>query len=109
MSLALITGSSGLVGSETARLFHNKGFDIIGIDNNMRNYFFGESGSIEWNTRILTESLPNFRHYSMDIRDRENVFKLFKKLNSQISVVIHAAAQPSHDWAAREPITDFLH
>lgn len=107
MSIALITGSSGLIGSESCRFFHEKGFDIHGIDNNLREYFFGTGSSITWNTERLRSSLKRFTQYPIDIRDEESVFGLFGKLGKNISIVIHAAAQPSHDWAAREPITDF--
>ncbi len=105
--LAVITGSSGLIGSETARFFHDRGLDIVGIDNNLRRYFFGESGSVEWNTESLRRTLPRFTHHDLDIRDEEGIHRLFRDLGPRISVVIHAAAQPSHDWAAREPVTDF--
>jgi CDP-paratose 2-epimerase len=107
MSVAIVTGSSGLIGSETARFFHQKDLQIVGIDNNMRQYFFGADGSIEWNTRELKQSLKNFTHYPIDIRNQEAVLEIFKRFADNISVVIHTAAQPSHDWAAREPITDF--
>ena len=69
MSTVMITGSSGLIGSETAKFFHSQGFDVVGIDNNMRAYFFGQDGSVEWNTRQLTTALPRFRHAAIDIRD----------------------------------------
>lgn len=107
MSVAIITGSSGLIGSEASKFFHAQGFDVVGIDNNMREYFFGRDGSVTWNTRALKDSLPRFVHYSSDIRDRESMRTIFRKYGKRISVVIHAAAQPSHDWAAKEPITDF--
>jgi len=107
MSVAIVTGSSGLIGSETARFFHRKDLQIVGIDNNMRQYFFGADGSIEWNTHQLKQSLKNFTHCPIDIRNQEAVLEIFKRFANDISVVIHTAAQPSHDWAAREPITDF--
>lgn len=107
MSVAVITGSSGLVGSEAARFFHERGLDIVGVDNNMRRVFFGEDGSVDWNTERLRRSLKNFRHLAFDVRDRETIDHLFRDLGRSIVVVIHAAAQPSHDWAAREPFTDF--
>ncbi len=107
MSVALITGCSGLIGSETVKFFHEKGMDIVGIDNNMRQYFFGQDGSVEWNTTQLKKTLNRFTHFSTDIRDKEAVFKIFEKFGKSISLVVHAAAQPSHDWAAREPFTDF--
>ncbi len=103
----MITGSSGLIGSETAKYFHEKGLDVVGIDNNLRKYFFGEDGSTDWNTESLKRSLPRFKHLSADIRDEKSIFEIFKNYGSEISVVIHTAAQPSHDWAAKEPFTDF--
>ena len=107
MSTVMITGSSGLIGSETAKFFHSQGFDVVGIDNNMRAYFFGQDASVEWNTRQLTTALPRFRHLAIDIRDAVAVDELFKSYGQSIELVVHCAAQPSHDWAAREPITDF--
>jgi len=107
MAVALVTGSSGLIGAETARFFHGKGFEVIGIDNNFRKYFFGDDGSVEHQTSKLQADLPRFTHYDADIRDQDAIGKIFKKYGSNISVVIHTAAQPSHDWAAKEPFTDF--
>jgi CDP-paratose 2-epimerase len=107
MSVVLITGSSGLIGSETVKFFHKKGFEIIGIDNNMRKYFFGEDGSVEWNTKQLQQSLNKFTHKNIDVRHKDEVFKIFEYYGKNIAAVIHAAAQPSHDWAAKEPFTDF--
>lgn len=107
MSVAVVTGSSGLIGSETARFLHEKGMDVLGIDNNMRRYFFGEDGSVEWNTRSLERRLDRFQHHSLDIRDREGIDRLFQRFGSDVALVVHCAAQPSHDWAAREPFTDF--
>lgn len=107
MSVALITGSAGLIGSESARFFHEKGLDIAGIDNNMRQYFFGADGSTEWNRRILEEELGNYRHHDIDVRSVEEVNRLFAHFGTQIELIIHTAAQPSHDWAAKEPLTDF--
>ena len=107
MSIALITGSAGLVGSEAARFMHERGFDIIGVDNDMRQYFFGTDGSTAWNRTQLEKELPNYRHCDLDIRDADGVNALFAECGKAIALVIHAAAQPSHDWAAREPLTDF--
>jgi CDP-paratose 2-epimerase len=107
MSIALITGSSGLIGSESAHFFHDKGWDILGIDNDLRSYFFGKESSTAWNTQRLKKSLKRFTPFSVDIRNQEEIFKIFKKHGSEIGLVIHTAAQPSHDWAAREPFTDF--
>jgi len=107
MSVAVITGSAGLIGSETARFLHAKGMEIVGIDNNMREYFFGADASTKWNTSRLQEDLPNFSHYPTDVRDEQAVNSLFAERGKAISLVVHTAAQPSHDWAAREPFTDF--
>lgn len=107
MSVAIITGSAGLIGSEAVKFFHEKGFDIIGIDNNMRKYFFGEDGSTAWNRKCLESTLNNYRHLDIDIRNQEKIDAIFKDLGEDIELVIHTAAQPSHDWAASEPITDF--
>lgn len=107
MAIAIITGSSGLIGSETARFFHSQGLDIIGIDNNMRKYFFGDEASTEWNTRSLEKELKNFRNFGIDVRDESSIFALFQEFGKDVKIVIHTAAQPSHDWAAREPTTDF--
>jgi CDP-paratose 2-epimerase len=102
-----VTGSSGLIGSEAAKFFHQQGFDVVGIDNDMRAYFFGQEASTEWNRRQLGATLPRFRHSPIDIRDTTAVDKLFKQYGNNVELVVHCAAQPSHDWAAREPITDF--
>ncbi len=104
--IALITGSAGLVGSESARFFAGKGYQIIGVDNDMRRYFFGKSASTSWNQKLLAKDLgEQYRHYKVDIRDRRKIEKIVKKHSPDI--VIHTAAQPSHDWAAKEPHTDF--
>lgn len=106
MNTALVTGSAGLIGSESVKFFAEKGFDIVGIDNNMRSYFFGDEASTEWNRKKLEGQLgKQYTHHQIDIRDNEAVEKLFKKY--KFDIVIHAAAQPSHDWAAKEPFTDF--
>lgn len=107
MSVAIITGSAGLIGSETARFLHDQGMEIVGIDNNLREYFFGADGSTHWNTIQLQKALKNYAHHSIDIRDEEAVNKVFAEKKNAIDLVVHTAAQPSHDWAAREPATDF--
>lgn len=107
MSIALITGSAGLIGSESCKFFHQLGFKIIGIDNDMRSYFFGKNASTKWNQQYLKKSLNNFHSLNIDIRNKEALTKVFKKYGKNISLVIHTAAQPSHDWAAKEPFTDF--
>jgi CDP-paratose 2-epimerase len=107
MSVAIVTGSSGLIGGETVKFLHEKGLHVVGLDNNMRRYFFGEEGSTEWNTQHLKRTLKNFTHFPIDIRNQEGVWKIFGDFGKDISLVVHTAAQPSHDWAAREPFTDF--
>jgi len=104
MKIALITGSAGLIGSEAVRFFSDKFDLLIGIDNNMRKYFFGQEGSVEWNIRGLQESLPNYQHNNLDIRDKESLQRLYEQYGKDIELVLHTAAQPSHDWAAKEPI-----
>lgn len=101
----LVTGSAGLIGSESVKFFAEKDFEITGIDNNMREYFFGKEASTSWNRKLLEEKYKNYRHYNLDIRDNEELEKLFKK--EKFDLIIHTAAQPSHDWAAKEPLTDF--
>jgi len=107
MKIALITGSGGLIGSESVS-FLSKKFDfIIGIDNNLRAYFFGDSASTNWNVSRIQQQYSNYKHYNVDIRDFERLGNIFKEYNSDIALIIHTAAQPSHDWAAKEPLTDF--
>lgn len=107
MSVVIVTGSAGLIGSETVRFFCEKKFDVIGIDNNFRKVFFGEDACTDWNRKQLENKYANYRHASIDIRDKEGVAGIFKKYGKNISLVIHAAAQPSHDWAASDPFMDF--
>jgi CDP-paratose 2-epimerase len=107
MSVAVITGSAGLIGSETARFLHAQGMEVVGIDNNMREYFFGAEASTQWNTLQLQNDLKHYSHHAIDIRDEQGINKLFTTLENAISLVVHTAAQPSHDWAARQPLTDF--
>jgi len=102
----LITGSCGLIGSESAKFFATKEFKVIGIDNNLREYFFGAEASTHWNELELKKLLKDkYVHYNFDIRDEKNIEKIFKKY--KFDLIIHTAAQPSHDWAAKEPLTDF--
>lgn len=107
MSVAIVTGSSGLIGSETVKFLHAQGLQVVGIDNNLRQYFFGTDGSVEWNTQQLIKSLKGFTHNAADIRDDAAISAIFKKYGKDIKIIVHAAAQPSHDWAAKEPYTDF--
>jgi CDP-paratose 2-epimerase len=107
MSVAIVTGSAGLIGAEASRRFAREGLEIVGIDNNLRAYFFGEQASTIESRRHLEKSLSGYKHRTLDIRNRDEVLKLFKEFGTNVSTVIHTAAQPSHDWAAREPFTDF--
>jgi len=107
MKIALITGSCGLVGSESAAFFSKKGFKIIGIDNNYRKVFFGKDGDISWLRNKLKKELKNYEHFNTDIRNFKNLKKIFKKFKKNISLIIHAAAQPSHDWAKNKAFIDF--
>lgn len=107
MTIAIITGSAGLIGSEAVRFFSAQGMDVIGIDNNMRKYFFGDDASTAWNQERLEKDLRNYTHSSIDIRSWQDVEALFRKYGQQIALIVHTAAQPSHDWAAKEPLTDF--
>ena len=107
MSIVIITGSSGLVGSESADFFCKKGFDVIGIDNNLRSFFFGKDGSTVWVKKRLLKKHKNFKHYNIDIRNINGLEKIFKKYKKDISLVIHCAAQPSHDYGKNFPILDF--
>jgi CDP-paratose 2-epimerase len=107
MPTAIVTGSGGLIGSESVRRFIEDGWDVVGIENDMRARFFGEEASTAHVTEELREGYPEFRSLDLDIRDAEGVNRAFADLAGSLDAVIHTAAQPSHDWAAREPQTDF--
>ena len=108
MSVALITGSLGLVGSQAVTHFAELGLDVVGIDNDMRGYFFGPEGSTAWNKDLLEREIGrSYRHEDCDVRDEAAIGAIYKRYAGAIGLVVHAAAQPSHDWAAREPQTDF--
>jgi CDP-paratose 2-epimerase len=107
MNVAIVTGSAGLVGSAAVELFARNGFELVGIDNDMRRLFFGESASTSENLRRLVSRVPGYRHHDVDVRDDDAVRRIFETYGSDIRCVIHTAAQPSHDWAARDPTTDF--
>lgn len=108
MSIALITGSAGLIGSEASLFFAELGFDVVGIDNDMRKVFFGGEASTAWQKSHLQEKLGGkYQHFDIDIRDFEGISKIFKRYEKDIKLIIHTAAQPSHDWAARDPQMDF--
>jgi len=105
MAQILVTGSAGLVGSAAVRLFCEQGYEVVGIDNNMRKQFFGPAGDTAWNNERLMKAYPRYRHLNMDIRDEESISVLFR--TTPFDLIVHAAAQPSHDWAASDPQTDF--
>jgi GDP-D-mannose dehydratase len=101
----LVTGSSGLIGSAVVEHFAALGWDVHGVDNNMRADFFGPAGDTRWNQHRLEEDYPNFRHHELDIRDRPGALALVATTSPQL--IVHAAAQPSHDLAASRPFDDF--
>ena len=105
--IVVVTGSAGLIGSQTTRFFSERGFHVVGIDNDMRSRFFGREASTDWNRRHLQETIPTYRHVDIDIRDREALDAVFRQFAKRIALIIHTAAQPSHDWAARDPHADF--
>jgi CDP-paratose 2-epimerase len=107
MDVAIVTGSAGLIGSEAARFFADQGLRVIGIDNDMRSTFFGDDASTAWNRSRLQSDVRGYRHVDADIRDADAMEAVFRRHAGSIATVIHAAAQPSHDWAAMDPITDF--
>jgi|TARA_Y100000389_G_C17452434_1_gene515801 CDP-paratose 2-epimerase len=104
--VALITGSDGLIGSESVKYFHKLGFKIIGIDNNSRKKFFGDEASVLKNRKLLKQNVPEYHHLNIDITS-PRVEKIFKEYGDSLKLIIHTAAQPSHDWAASNPRLDF--
>ena len=108
MDIALVTGACGLIGSESVRYLLQKGMKVIGIDNDMRAYFFGKDASTKWQGEILKKENKHFKMENIDIRNVEKLKNIFNKYEKNIKLIIHCAAQPSHDWAAKEPFTDFL-
>jgi CDP-paratose 2-epimerase len=107
MPVAIVTGSGGLIGSEAVDHFVGEGFDVVGLENDMRASFFGPEASTAHVTEQLTETHSEFRSESVDIRDRDGVERIFAEHEGRIELVVHTAAQPSHDWAANDPQTDF--
>ena len=105
MKTLLVTGSSGLIGSEVCIYFAEQGYIVHGIDNNQRAVFFGPQGDTRWNQKRLNNALKHFHHHEIDIRDRIGICELLSQIRP--SAIIHAAAQPSHDLAARIPFDDF--
>ena len=107
MNVAVVSGSAGLIGAEAVRFLSDQGFTVVGIDNDMRARFFGIDASTDWNRRRLEDECRDYVHYNADIRERDDIERIFHKYGTDIRLVIHTAAQPSHDWAAKEPFTDF--
>ena len=107
MPVILVTGSGGLIGSQSVTHFAGQADVIVGIDNNMREHFFGEEASTTWVVDDLNKRLDNYRHVAIDIRDNDAINRLFAEYGTDISLIVHTAAQPSHDWAACDPHTDF--
>lgn len=107
MSICIVTGSAGLIGSEAARRWALEGHDVVGIDNDMRAHFFGPDASTKWNRHQLEKDLRHYRHEDIDIRDSKAIDAIFERYGKDIACVIHTAAQPSHDWAVRDPQLDF--
>ncbi len=107
MSIVIITGANGLVGSEAVNFFSKKKYTVIGIDNNLRKFFFGEDGSTSWIKRKIIKENKNYIHFNTDIRNPQALNKLFKRYKNNISLIIHCAAQPSHDYGKNYPKIDF--
>src|SRR5436190_3319515 len=107
MDVAVVTGAGGLVGAATTRAFAARGFQVIGVDNDMRARYFGPDASTRWAIERLQAEVPGFVYVPADVRDRQAIDELFANYGDAIKAVIHTAAQPSHDWAARDPLTDF--
>ena len=108
MNVALITGSAGLIGSEAVRFFCERGIEVVGIDNDMRSDFFGSDASTKWNRdRLIEEFAGRYRHFDADIRDDDAISRIFSEYGADLQLIVHAAAQPSHDWAAQDPFADF--
>ncbi len=107
MDTAIVTGSAGLIGSEMVRFLCGKGMRVVGVDNDMRSEFFGKEASTEWNRKALEKDLKAYRHCDDDIRSEKAMERLFGEYNREVRLVVHSASQPSHDWAAKAPVTDF--
>ena len=107
MKTVLVTGAAGLVGSEAVRFFTAQGYKVVGIDNDMRRYYFGTEAATTDNLARLKEACPDFINHAIDIRDPDAVLDVYRTYGREIVLVIHCAGQPSHDWAAREPLVDF--
>src|SRR4051812_30527010 len=107
MPVAIVTGSGGLIGSETVTHFVEAGYDVVGLENDMRAEFFGPSASTAGTTRRLSDRYDTFRSLEVDIRDADGVNRAVSEVAGDLELIVHTAAQPSHDWAASDPHTDF--
>src|SRR5213596_346619 len=107
MRTIIVTGSAGLIGSETVKRFAKEGAHVVGIDNDMRAHFFGAEASTKKTRNNLIANVRGYDHHDLDIRDASAVAELFKSYSGKIDAIVHTASQPSHDWAARDPQTDF--
>src|SRR5450432_2175102 len=107
MRKIIVTGSAGLIGSETVKHFASEGYRVVGIDNDMRSRFFGAEASTQKTRDLLVKTVTDYEHHDLDIRDATGVLELFREHRGEIAAVVHTAAQPSHDWAARDPQMDF--
>ena len=107
MNVAVVTGAGGLIGGQSVEFLSNKFDLVVGIDNDLRSHFFGKEASTNWNVERLKNLIPNFEIMGVDIRDKEGVDRIFSKYGKDIKLVVHSAAQPSHDWAANDPFMDF--
>lgn len=107
MRICLITGSLGLVGEESVEFFSDKFDRIVGIDNDMRSYFFGNTASNKTKAKKLIDNITNYEHHDIDIRNIDYLEKIFLKYGTDIKLIVHTAAQPSHEWASSDPVTDF--
>jgi CDP-paratose 2-epimerase len=107
MGVVVVSGSGGLVGSEAARFYAERADRVVGLDNDMRSRFFGPEASTSWAIQRLQDSFDNYQHHGVDIRDSPTINRLFAEYGEDVDLVVHTAAQPSHDWAARDPVTDF--
>jgi len=107
MSVVLITGSNGLVGSESVNFFSDRGFKVVGVDNDLRKYFFGKDASTKWQNKILIKRNKKFKNYTADVRSLQSLDKIFRKYKKNIELIIHCAAQPSHDYGKTNPVVDF--
>src|SRR5438128_6023865 len=107
MRTIIVTGSAGLIGSETVKRFAAEGTPVIGIDNDMRAEFFGAEASTKKIRDHLIATVRGYEHHDLDIRDASGVLGLFKQQRGAIDAIVHTASQPSHDWAARDAQTDF--